>query len=581
MKNLLKYLKPYTKESILSPLFKLLEVLFELTVPVIVAKMIDTGAAQHDHRYIFLCTAALLAMALLGFGSTVTAQFFAAKAAAGFGTSLRQAMFDHIQKFSFSMLDRAGSDTLVTRINDDVSQVQNGVNMCLRLILRSPFVVLGATAVAFTINVKCAVIFAVTVPVLFAVIFAIMLISIPLFKKVQTALDRITELTRENITGVRVIRAFCREKYAAAEFEDSNSELTRLNEFVGKISAVLNPLTYALINIAAVILIDRAAVEVNLGNLQQGEAVALYNYMMQIIVELIKLAALIITLNKSMACAGRISEVLAMEPDMKYPEEDMISPAAGGAAVKFDSVTFRYQNAAAPSLKNISFEAGYGQTVGIIGGTGSGKTTLVNLIMRFYDATEGKVLLDGADIKGYSKQSLDRKTGIVQQRTVLFKGSIRENLKWGNEASDDERLWQALETAQAKDVVKNKPGQLDFELERNGGNLSGGQRQRISIARTLVKEPEILIFDDSFSALDFATEAALRKALRSSNAGGAVFIVSQRISAIRQSDMIIVLDNGAMAGKGTHEELMADCETYREIYYSQFPEERTQNEQQK
>ncbi len=573
MKNLLKYLKPYTKESILAPLFKLLEVLFELTVPIIVAKMIDTGAAEHDHRYIFMCTAALLAMALLGFGSTVTAQFFAARAAAGFGTSLRQALFEHIQEFSFSMLDRVGSDTLVTRINDDVSQVQNGVNMCLRLILRSPFVVLGATAAAFTINVKCAVIFAVTVPVLFAVIFAIMLISIPLFKKVQTALDRITELTRENITGVRVIRAFCREKYAAEEFEDSNSELTRLNEFVGKISAVLNPMTYALINIAAIILIDRAAIEVNLGNLQQGEAVALYNYMMQIIVELIKLAALIITLNKSMACAGRISDVLAMEPDLEYPESNEISYVEG-AAVKFDNVTFRYQDAAAPSLKNISFEAQHGQTVGIIGGTGSGKTTLVNLIMRFFDATEGKILLDGADIKGYSKESLCCKTGIVQQKTVLFKGSIRDNLKWGNEAADDEMLWKALEIAQAKDVVENKPGQLDFELERNGSNLSGGQRQRISIARTLVKRPEILVFDDSFSALDFATEAALRKALHSSNISGVMFVVSQRISAIMQSDMIIVLDNGAMAGKGTHEELMTGCEAYREIYYSQFPEER-------
>ena len=574
MKNLLKYLKPYIKESILAPLFKLFEVAFDLMVPVVVARMIDTGAAQQDYTYMLQCAAALLAMALLGLLCSVTAQYFAAKAAAGFGASLRQAMFDHIQRFSFTMLDRAGSDTLITRINDDVNQVQNGVNMCLRLILRSPFIVLGATAVAFTVNVKCAVIFAVTVPVLFAVIFTIMLVSIPLFKKAQAGLDRITELTRENITGVRVIRAFCREKYAAEEFEDSNRELTRLNEFVGKISAVLNPLTYALINIAAVILIDKAALQVNLGELQQGEAVALYNYMMQIIVELIKLAALIITLNKSMACAGRISEVLAMKPDMEYPEGDTVSLGNGNFAVEFDNVTFCYENAAAPSLRNISFTAEPGQTVGIIGGTGSGKTTLVNLIARFYDATEGKVLLDGADIKGYSKESLDRKTGIVQQRTMLFKGSIRDNLKWGNEEADDELLWQALETAQAKDVVKGKPGQLDFELERGGGNLSGGQRQRISIARTLVKEPEILIFDDSFSALDFATEAALRKALHDMNRQASVFIVSQRISAIRNAGLIIVLDNGSMAGKGSHEELMNSCETYREIYYSQFPEER-------
>ena len=574
MKNLIKYLKPYTKESILAPFFKLLEVVFDLMVPVVVAKMIDTGVAQQDYTFIFRCAAILLAMALLGLLCSVTAQFFAARASAGFGASLRQTMFDHIQKFSFSMLDRAGSDTLITRINDDVNQVQNGVNMCLRLILRSPFIVFGATAVAFTVNVKCAVIFAVTVPVLFAVIFGIMLTSIPLFKKVQEKLDRITELTRENLTGVRVIRAFCREKYAAGEFEDSNRELTRLNEFVGKISAVLNPLTYAMINIAAVILIDKAAIEVNLGNLQQGETVALYNYMMQIIVELIKLAALIITLNKSVACAGRISEVLDMKPDMEYPEADTVSYEAGNPAVEFADVTFSYENAAAPSLKNISFAAEHGQTVGIIGGTGSGKTTLVNLIARFYDATEGKVLIDGTDIKNYSKETLEKRCGIVQQKTVLFKGSIRDNLKWGNEEADDEMLWQALETAQAKDVVRSKPGQLDFELERGGGNLSGGQRQRISIARTLVKEPEILIFDDSFSALDFATEAALRKALHNMERQAAVFIVSQRISAIRNSDIIIVLDNGVMAGKGSHEELMNSCETYREIYYSQFPEER-------
>lgn len=574
MKNLIRYLKPYTKESILAPFFKLLEVVFDLMVPVVVAKMIDTGVAQQDYTFIFRCAAILLAMALLGLLCSVTAQFFAARASAGFGASLRQTMFDHIQKFSFSMLDRAGSDTLITRINDDVNQVQNGVNMCLRLILRSPFIVLGATAVAFTVNVKCAVIFAVTVPVLFAVIFGIMLTSIPLFKKVQEKLDRITELTRENITGVRVIRAFGREKYAAGEFEDSNRELTRLNEFVGKISAVLNPLTYAMINIAAVILIDKAAIEVNLGNLQQGETVALYNYMMQIIVELIKLAALIITLNKSMACAGRISEVLAMKPDMEYPEADTVSYEAGNPAVEFADVTFSYENAAAPSLKNISFAVENGQTAGIIGGTGSGKTTLVNLIARFYDTTEGKVLIDGTDIKNYSKETLEKRCGIVQQKTVLFKGSIRDNLKWGNEEADDEMLWQALETAQAKDMVRSKPGQLDFELERGGGNLSGGQRQRISIARTLVKEPEILIFDDSFSALDFATEAALRKALHNMERQAAVFIVSQRISAIRNSDIIIVLDNGVMAGKGSHEELMKTCETYREIYYSQFPEER-------
>lgn len=573
MKQLLKYLKPYTKETILAPLFKLLEVAFDLMVPVIVAKMIDTGVMEQDYPYMFKCAALLIAMALLGLGCSVTAQFFAAEAAVGFAASLRQKMFDHIQSFSFAMLDRAGSDTLITRINDDVNQVQNGVNMCLRLILRSPFIVLGATAVAFTVNVKCAVIFAVTVPVIFAVIFGIMLVSIPLFRKVQTGLDRITELTRESITGVRVIRAFCRESHTVNEFEDSNRELTRLNEFVGKISAVLNPLTYALINIAAVILIDRAAVQVNLGELQQGEAVALYNYMMQIIVELIKLAALIITLNKSMACADRISEVLAMQPDMSYPSESAAAKT-GAAAVEFDNVSFCYQNAAAPSLQDISFAASAGQTVGIIGGTGSGKTTLVNLIMRFYDATAGKVLISGTDIRDYSRESLECKTGIVQQKTVLFRGSIRDNLRWGNQTADDQMLWRALETAQAKDVVMAKSGQLDFRLERGGVNLSGGQRQRISIARTLVKEPEILVFDDSFSALDFATEAALRKALHQMSSQTTVFVVSQRISAIKNSDLIIVLDNGRMAGKGSHDELMNNCQAYREIYYSQFPEGR-------
>ena len=567
-------MKHYKKESIIAPLFKLLEVVFDLLVPMVVAQIIDVGIAGNNRPYIVSRFGILVLMAAVGLCCSFTAQYFAAKASVGCATELRQAVFDHIQALSFTELDTIGTDTLITRLINDINQVQNGINMGLRLLLRSPFIVFGSVVMAFTVNVKCAIVFLVTIPILFVAVFGIMLVSIPLFKKVQEKLDRITELTRENLTGVRVIRAFCREKYAAGEFEDSNRELTRLNEFVGKISAVLNPLTYAMINIAAVILIDKAAIEVNLGNLQQGETVALYNYMMQIIVELIKLAALIITLNKSMACAGRISEVLAMKPDMEYPEADTVSYEAGNPAVEFADVTFSYENAAAPSLKNISFAVENGQTAGIIGGTGSGKTTLVNLIARFYDATEGKVLIDGIDIKNYSKETLEKRCGIVQQKTVLFKGSIRDNLRWGNEKADDEKLWKALETAQAKDVAAGKPGQLDFELERGGGNLSGGQRQRISIARTLVKEPEILIFDDSFSALDFATEAALRKALHNMERQAAVFIVSQRISAIRNSDIIIVLDNGVMAGKGSHEELMNSCETYREIYYSQFPEER-------
>lgn len=574
MGKLIKYLKPYTKESILAPLFKLLEVGFDLMVPIVVAEMIDTGVAYQDYPYMIKCAAALVVMALLGLASSVTAQFFAAKSAVGFGTDLRQSLFEHIQSFSFSMLDRFGTDTLITRINEDVNQVQTGVNMCLRLILRSPFIVIGATVAAFFINIKCAVIFAVTIPVIFGVILMIMMISVPMFKKVQAGVDKITELTRENIIGVRVIRAFCREKNSIEEFEESNSILTKINEFAGRISAMMNPLTYVLINLAAVFLIDIAAIEVNLGSIQQGDAVALYNYMMQIIVELIKLAALIITLNKSAACADRISEVLKTEPCMEFSDECIDCDKKSDYAVEFDNVTFYYENAAAPSLKNISFQVKKGQSIGIIGGTGSGKSTIASLIMRFYDTVVGSILIDGYDIKEYSKELLNSKIGIVQQRTMLFSGTIRDNLKWGNESAEDSELWKSLEIAQAADVVQNKPGNLDFELESAGGNLSGGQRQRISIARTLVKEPEILIFDDSFSALDFATEAALRKSIRNMEGNKTVFVISQRISAVRNSDMIIVLDNGISAGYGTHEELMRSCKVYREIYYSQFPEER-------
>ncbi len=586
MKGLWKYLRQYRKESVLAPLLKFLEVIFDLMVPLVVAKMIDVGVANSDKHYIVMCTLMLLAMAALGLGCSITAQFFAAKASVGFASSLRQAVFDHIQGLSFSELDTLGTDTLITRLNDDVNQVQTGVNMALRLLLRSPFVVFGSMIMAFTINVRCALIFTVTIPVLFAVIFTIMLVSIPLFEKVQSGLDRVTGLTRENLTGVRVIRAFCREKQSVDEFEASNRNLTKLNEFVGKISALLNPLTYVLISIATVVLIQKSAVQVNIGGMQQGEVVALYNYMLQMIVELIKLASFIITINKSMACAKRVSEILKVETTMHYPNEDMPAgllpniPCCDDAVV-FEDVTFKYRNAGAPSISNISFSVKRGQTVGVIGGTGSGKTTMVNLISRFYDATDGSVFLDGKNVKDYTKKTLNKKVGVVQQRAVLFKGSIRDNLKWGDEFAEDDALWDALSVAQAKNVIEDKPGGLDFVLEQNGKNLSGGQKQRISIARTLVKNPEILILDDSSSALDFATDAALRKAIHGLGNDVTTFVVSQRIAGVQQADLILVMDNGTMVGKGSHSELMENCETYREIYFSQFPEARAQYEQNK
>lgn len=591
MKRLEKFLRPYRRESILAPLFKLLEVVFDLMVPVVVAQIIDVGVAKNDHGYIVEMFFVLLLMAAVGLLCSFTAQFFAAKASVGFATSVRQAMFDHIQGLSFTELDTLGTDTLITRLTDDVNQVQNGINMGLRLLLRSPFVVIGAMVMAFTINVRCALIFVVTVPILFVVVFSIMLISIPLFKKVQAGLDRVTGLTRENLTGVRVIRAFCREEQSVEEFEEGNRELTRLNEFVGRISALLNPLTYVLINGATVLLIARAGVQVNIGNLQQGQVVALYNYMAQIIVELIKLASLIITLNKSMACADRVAGILDVKSSMEYKaavgkEDAEIAEntknvmngendkADSNMAVEFNHVTFTYEGAGASSLSDITFQAKKGQTIGIIGGTGSGKSTLVSLIPRFYDPQEGTVKVNGVNAKEYPQGELCSEIGVVQQRSILFKGSIRDNLKWGNDQASDEDLWKAITIAQAKDVVEAKPGKLDFEVEQNGRNLSGGQKQRLTIARALVGNPEILILDDSLSALDFATDAALRKAIGELEGNVTTFLVSQRISGIRQADKILVMDDGELAGQGTHEELMETCETYQEIYYSQFPEER-------
>ena len=569
MRALAAYLRPYRKESILAPLFKLLEALFDLLVPLVVARMINAGNGE---RTIFLCFAGLIAMAAVGLGCSILAQYFAARASVGFAGSLRQALFDHIQSLSYAELDRLGSDTLITRLSDDVNQVQNGLNLGLRLLLRSPFIVLGAMVMAFTIDFRSALVFAVTIPVLFVVVFGIMLVSIPLFGKAQAGLDRVTAETRENLTGVRVIRAFCREEQSVEEFEESNRALTKLNLFVGRISALMNPLTYVLINLGAVVLIREAAGQVDLGVFQQGEVVALYNYMLQIIVELIKLASLIITLNKSLACAKRAAAVLAVEPGMTYPDASAAEAPANAPAVEFRDVSFTYQGAGAPSLSGVSFSVKPGDTVGVIGGTGSGKSTLVDLIPRFYDATSGSVLLDGQDVRTLSQDTLREKVGVVPQRAQLFQGSIRDNLRWGSEHAADARLWRALTLAQAKEVVEGKPGGLDFPLEQNGRDLSGGQRQRLTIARALVKEPEILILDDSSSALDFATDAALRRAIRGLKS--TTFLVSQRIACVRQADSILVLDNGHLAGWGDHDTLMKTCPVYQEIYWSQFPEER-------
>ena len=598
MRSLAVYLKNYKKESILAPFFKFLEVVFDLIVPVIIAQIIDVGIANHDNGYIIQRFFILILMAAFGLTCSITAQFFAAKASVGFATRLRQAVYDHVQCLSFTELDTLGTDTLIIRLTDDINQIQNGLNMGLRLLLRSPFIVLGSMVMAFTIDFKCALVFAVAIPFLFLVVFVIMFLSIPLFKKVQGKLDTVTGLTRENLTGVRVIRAFCREKEAVQEFDSRNQELTKLNLFVGRLSALLNPVTYVLINSATVILIQKAGVEVNLGGMQQGQVVALYNYMAQMIVELIKLASLIITLNKSAACAGRVADILKVKSTMNYPaastatsDSDKPVQKPGSVAesisasssynadnsenvVVFDDVTFEYSKAGAPSLSHISFSVKKGQTVGIIGGTGSGKTTLVNLISRFYDTSKGTVLLDGQNIENYAKNDLRSRIGVVPQKAALFKGTIRDNLKWGREDATDKDLWQALTTAQGKEVVEGKPGQLDFELEQNGKNLSGGQKQRLTIARALVKKPEILILDDSASALDFATDAALRKSLNRLDWNVTTFLVSQRSSSIQQADLILVLDNGTLAGKGTHAELLRTCDTYREIYFSQFPEER-------
>ena len=568
------YLREYAGESVLAPLFKLLESMMDLLVPVIVAVIINDGVQRNDPGLIFRYFLLLIALAVLGMGFSFTAQWMAAKASVGFAAKLRQALFDHIQHLSYRELDTLGTDTLITRMTSDVNQVQNGVNLALRLLLRSPFIVFGAMIMAFTIDTQCALIFAAVIPVLSLVVFGIMLLSIPMFSRVQGLLDRLLGMTRENLTGVRVIRAFCKEKQEIEEFDRRNDLLTKMNERVGKLSALMNPATYLIINSAAVWLIRKGALQVSAGALRQGDVVALYNYMALIVVELVKLASLIITIDKSLACGRRIQSMLEVAPSMAYPLGTQAPAGAGECAVRFDHVSFSYSKSGDAALTDIDFTVRKGQTVGIIGGTGSGKSTLVQLISRFYDATEGKVLVDGADVRDYPEGALIRKIGVVPQKAVLFEGTIRENLRWGNEQATDEQLWAALETAQAAEVVRGKEGQLDAKVEQGGRNFSGGQRQRLTIARALVKQPEILILDDSASALDFATDLALRRAIASLPGNMTVFIVSQRTSSVRSADQILVLDDGVLAGAGTHGQLLSSCRVYQEIYYSQFPEEK-------
>ena len=572
MRKLLIYMKDYKKESFLAPLFKLLEASFDLIVPLIIAQIINVGIANRDKGYILLMCGLLVIQGIVGLVCAITAQYFAAKAAVGFSTKLRHALFNKIQTLSYSELDTVGTSTLITRMTSDVNQVQNGVNLVLRLFLRSPFIVFGAMIMAFTIDVRSALVFAVAIPLLSIVVFGIMLWTMPLYKKVQQALDRVLSTTRENLTGVRVIRAFCKEKTEIDEFDSRNNTLNHLQQFVGKISALMNPLTYVLINLAVVVLIYVGALQVNSGNLNQGDVVALYNYMSQILVELVKLANLIITITKALACANRVQSVLELTSSLEKTPE--VQAEANPAKVEFRHVNLRYHGASADSLSDIDFRAEPGQTIGIIGGTGSGKTSLVNLIPHFYDATGGTVLVDGRDVKSYDPDELRYKIGVVPQKAVLFKGTIRENLLWGNPNATPADIDKALEVSQAKEIVSGKEGGLEAPVEQSGKNLSGGQRQRLTIARALVRNPEILILDDSASALDFATDARLRKAIREMDNSPTVFIVSQRTSSIRHADKIIVLDDGQVCGIGTHDELLENCEVYQEIYQSQFAKER-------
>ena len=573
MKKLLCYLKEYKKESVLGPLFKLLEATLELFVPLVVAAIIDTGIGNQDRGYVVKMCLVLVLLGLIGLAFSVTAQYFAAKAAVGFVTTIRHVLFGHIQKLSYAELDTQGTSTLITRMTSDMNQVQNGVNLTLRLLLRSPFVVIGAMVMAFTIDVKAALVFVVGIPALAVVVFGVMLACIPLYRKVQNRLDKVLGLTRENLTGVRVLRAFCKEEEQEAEFQKQNQTLTDTQKFVGRISALLNPLTYVIINVAIIALIWIGAIRVDMGIITQGAVVALYNYMSQILTELIKLANLIINITKSVACGNRIQSVLEVEPSVKDGATTVSGDGEAGKSaysVVFEHAGIRYPDAAQEAVSDITLNVRPGETIGIIGGTGSGKSSLVNLIPRFYDCRSGAVYVDGRNVCTYGLTELRDKIGVVPQKSVLFAGTIRSNMQWGKPDATDEEIFAALEIAQAKDVVLKKEKGLDTEVEQGGKNFSGGQRQRLTIARALVKQPEILILDDSSSALDFATDAALRMAIGSMKHKPTLFIVSQRTSAIQYADKIVVLDDGSVVGIGTHEELMNTCEVYREIYDSQY-----------
>lgn len=581
MKTLLAYLKDYKKESILAPLFKMLEASFELFVPLVMAAIIDVGIANQDKPYIVKMCFVLIALGIIGLVCSITAQYFAAKAATGVGTGIRHGLFEHIQKFTFTEMDQLGTSTLITRMTSDINQIQSGVNLVLRLFLRSPFIVFGAMIMAFTVDVKAALVFVVTIPLLSLIVFGIMLVTMPMYKKVQADLDQVLLATRENLTGARVIRAFNKEEDETKRFKNANQILTDAQKYVGRISGMMNPLTYIIVNGAIIALIYVGAVRVDIGDLTQGQVVALINYMSQILVELVKLANLIISVTKAAACLNRVESVLAVKPDMNEGDVRWKSNFSETdwdlknkiPVVEFSHVSLTYKGTSDTSLSDINFCAKKGQTIGIIGGTGSGKSSLVNLIPRFYDATDGTVKINGRDIKEYQTENLREHIGVVLQKAVLFKGSIADNLRWGKEDATEQEMYEALDISQAREFVDTKQGGLEFQIEQGGRNLSGGQKQRMTIARALVRKPEILILDDSASALDFATDAALRKSIKEMKNQPTVFIVSQRAASIQHADQIIVLDDGAMAGIGTHEELLKDCPIYQEIYYSQFPKE--------
>ena len=575
MNKMLTHLNGYKREAVLAPLFKMLEATFDLFVPLVMADIVNVGIAAHDFHYILVRCGILLLLAVVGLACSLTAQYFSAKAAVGYSTSLRHALFEHIQRLGFTEMDTMGTSTLITRMTSDINQVQSGLNLFLRLFLRSPFVVVGAMIMAFTVNVRAAWIFVVAIPLLSVVVFGVMVITNPLYKTAQARLDRVLGLTRENLTGVRVVRAFDKEQSEIDRFEDANALLTGMQLHVGHLSALMNPLTYVLINLAIVALLYVGSIEINVGGMASGDVIALVNYMNQILVELVKLANLIVQISKALACAGRVQAVLDTKPGMTFPAELLgeVAEDKTGDAVRFEHVSLTYAGAGAPSLSDISFTAKRGQTIGVIGGTGSGKSTLINLIPRFYDCTSGSVELFGHAVQQYGFAQLRQMIGIVPQRAVLFTGTIRDNMQWACPDATDEQIWQALEIAQAADFVRGKPKGLDEPVETAGRNFSGGQRQRLTIARALVPHPQVLILDDSSSALDFATDAALRKALKEQTHGMTVFIVSQRASAVQRADRILVLDDGNLVGSGTHANLLKTCDVYREICLSQLSRE--------